>query len=80
MRKQYRPMKQIFYLENLEKIQLYNNISLLIKLLCTTLNNKILTVLSFLYKNRVRRKQHKKRAMATFPLTLGDGIELGVSV
>ncbi|CAH3199226.1 unnamed protein product, partial [Porites evermanni] len=30
--------------------------------------------------SRVRRKQHKKRPMATFPLTLGDGIELGVSV
>lgn len=29
--------------------------------------------------SRVRRKQHKKRPMATFPLTLGDGIELGVS-
>ena len=29
---------------------------------------------------RVQRKEYKKRPLATIPLTLADGIELGVSV
>ena len=44
MRKQYRPMVQIFYLENLEKIHctiIYK------KVLSATLNNKILNCVAF---------------------------------
>ena len=34
----------------------------------------------FIPCNRVQKKEHKKRPLATLPFMLADGVELGVSV